>query len=196
MLAGIERLKEEAFNVRTVDLISKSKKIAERLFWFLVAFCGALWFFTFMASQVEIWKQNSVLITKANVKLSDLDYPAVTFCSKTANKYGIAERFGNYLDPKVDQNQAFFSWLRSIAVRCALKYIKNGNTGYYLAIDQKWEKREVYNDFCLAPSEDTSSPKCEVGYLSLMNQNHYLEKDLFGFNFCFSDCKLNLSLQR
>ena len=159
MLAAIERLKQEAFNIRTVDLISKSKKIAERLFWFLVAFCGVLWFFTFMASQVNIWKQNRVLITKADVKLSDLDYPAVTFCSKTANKYGIAERFGNYLDPKVDQNQAFFSWLRSIAVSCALQYIKKGNTGYNLATG---EKREVYNDFCLALSGDPTSPKCEV----------------------------------
>ena len=159
MAAAIERLKEEAFNIRTVELISKSKKIAERLFWFLVAFCGALWFVTFMASQVEIWKQNSVLITKAEVELSDLDYPAVTFCSKTANKYGVAERFGNYLDPKVDQNQAFCSWLRTIVVRCALKYIKNGNTGYHLITGEKYD---VYNDFCLAPSGDPTSPKCEV----------------------------------
>ena len=157
MWVPIERLKEEFSDVRTVDLISKSKKMAERLFWFLIATSGTMWFFIFMSFQFEIWNRNSIQITKADVNLSDLNYPAVTFCSKSANKYGVAERVGNYLNANSDLEHEFFSWIRAFSIGCALFLIRRGETGsannYYI---------DIYKENCLTYTVEHTSPSCEV----------------------------------
>ena len=36
------------------------------------------------------------------MELSDLNYPAMTICPQGTTKNAIAERLGNYLDPKSD----------------------------------------------------------------------------------------------
>ena len=153
----IERLKEEFYDVRTVDLIGKSKKMAERLFWFLIATSGTMWFFIFMSFQFGIWNRNSIQITKADVNLSDLNYPAVTFCSKSANKYGIAERLGNYLNANADLEHEFFSWIRAFSINCALLHIKLGETG-----TRNNNYIDIYKENCLTSSVEHTSPSCEV----------------------------------
>ena len=160
MLPIIDKLKEEFLDIRTVNLISKTKTVVERLFWFLIALSGTIWFFYFMSYQFKIWNRNSIHITKANLNLSDLHYPAVTFCSKSANKYGVAERLGNYLNANANLDNEFYSWLRTISISCALDKIRNGETGYP---GPEYTKIDIYKDVCLSSGpEESLSHSCKV----------------------------------
>ena len=120
MRVTIESLKEELWNIRTLDLTRSTIKIVERVFWILVAISGTIWFFYFMSFQVQLWNKNSIFISKAKMKLADIDYPAITFCSTRANKHGVAERLGNYIDPSKKVDNEFLIWLRKTALDCSI----------------------------------------------------------------------------
>ena len=71
---------------------------------------------------------NSSLVTKGHIKLSDINYPAITMCSKGSTKYALAERLGNYFDPKYELPDELL-FLRSEFLMCAIsldmeKYFK------------------------------------------------------------------------
>ena len=120
MRVTIESLKEELWNIRTLDLTRSTIKIVERVFWILVAISGTIWFFYFMSFQVQLWNKNSIFISKAKMKLADIDYPAITFCSTRANRYGVAERLGNYIDPSKKVDSEFLIWLRKTALNSSI----------------------------------------------------------------------------
>ena len=120
MRVTVESLKEELWNIRTLDLTRSTIKIVERVFWILVAISGTLWFFYFMSFQIQLWNRNSIFISKAKMKLADIDYPAITFCSTRANKHGVAERLGNYIDPSKKVDNEFLIWLRKTALDCSI----------------------------------------------------------------------------
>ena len=113
-----ESMKQELWNVRSLDFTWNAKRILEKLFWLLIALSGSIWFIFFMAYQVRLWNENNIFVTRAKMTLSDIDYPAVTFCSPRANKFGIAERLGNYLDPEANVTIPFLTWLRNSASNC------------------------------------------------------------------------------
>ena len=97
MAVNLNEIKEELDNIRTINL-AKNTHLAEKLFWILVSTLGTIWFFYFMSFQFILWRDSSTIEGKIKSNLSDVDYPAISFCSKYVNKYGVAERFGNYLD--------------------------------------------------------------------------------------------------
>ena len=53
------------------------------------------------------------------MKLSELDYPAVTICSEGSTMYGVAERLGNYLNPETDLPNELLS-IRNQFFMCAI----------------------------------------------------------------------------
>ena len=119
------KLREETLNIRSLELTKVSINLAERIFWILIAISGTAWFFYFMNTQVKIWNENKIIVNKASVDLSEIDYPAITFCSNSANKYGIAERLGNHLDPNVKTEIEFLVWLKKVVVSCYGKSFLN-----------------------------------------------------------------------
>ena len=120
MAIFLNQIKEEISNIRTIELAKNTRYLVEKILWTLILIAGTLWFFYFMSFQFKIWSDSSTIKTKIKASLSDLDYPSITFCSKYANKYGVAERFGNYLDPKETINQEFLVWLRKTALNCTI----------------------------------------------------------------------------
>ena len=155
----IEKLKEEILGFRTIGLIKSATLIIEKLFWLLIAMAGTLWFFYFMGFQISLWNTHSTKATKGQLKLSDIDYPAVTFCSKVANKYGIVERFGNHLDPHAKLKNEDLAWLQKQLMNCSFtKHVANV---------KKWngvkgKTNGLYNKFCLSRPVGEVSPPCEV----------------------------------
>ena len=146
MTTSLEKLKEEFFNVRIFELIKTSSYIIEKVFWFLIFLSVTIWFFYFTSTQSVIRHQNSMVSSNANLKLSDVNYPAISFCSRAANKYGIAERFGNYLNPEAHLDHEFLSWVRKVAMNCSFE-IGVWKTKDYIGIDPA-EPYGIYKTFC------------------------------------------------
>ena len=97
----------EVQSITTVDLGYKATNILEKLLWAIVGLIGTIWAFYFVAFQFMLWNENPSIISQDNADLSDIRYPAVTFCSKGATKYAVAERLGNYMDPEADIFEKF-----------------------------------------------------------------------------------------
>ena len=115
-----DSIKRELQNIRTFDLTKESAHIYGRVVWSLIALFGLVWFFFFMKFQIQLWNDKNIILSKALMELSDIDYPAVTFCSKSANKLGVAERLGNYLNPDIKLDMEPLSWIKKSVIKCAI----------------------------------------------------------------------------
>ena len=99
MSTRLQMIFDELRNITTVDLAFKAGCILEKLLWVTIGIIGTIWASVFISSQFELWNESPWLTTRAHVHLSEVKYPAITFCSDGATKYAVAERLGNYIDP-------------------------------------------------------------------------------------------------
>ena len=159
----IEKLKKEILGFRTIGLMKSATLIIEKLFWLLITMAGTMWFLFFVAFQINLWNTHNTVATKAQLELSDIDYPAVTFCSHVANKQGIAERFGNYLNPNAKLKDENLAWFRKQALNCSFEKqvpkVKKWN-------GVKNKMNGLYDKFCLSRPVEESSHTCEVSHQS------------------------------
>ena len=146
MTTSFEKLKEEFFRVRSFELIKTTSHIVEKVFWFLIFLSGSVWFFYFMSTQFAPWNQNNMVSSNAKLKLSDIKAPAITFSSRSANKYGIAERMGNFLNSEAHLHHEFLSWVRKVAMNCSFE-MGVRKTKDYLGINPE-ETNGMYNAYC------------------------------------------------
>ena len=148
--ALLQNLKEELLKVKTFKLITRASHASEKLFWIIVAISGTVWFLYFMSFQFRIWNDNSTFKSRAKLNLSDIDYPAVTFCSNSANKYGIVERFGNYLNSDAKLNHEFISWLQNVITACVMDMIiESVEKMEYCPQSTCSLSDGIYNGFCI-----------------------------------------------
>ena len=94
----MEKVWKELRNITTIDLAFQAKNILEKILWVIIGIIGTVWVFYFIGVQFKFWAQHPYHVTKGDFKLADINYPAITICSKGSTKYGIAERLGNYID--------------------------------------------------------------------------------------------------
>ena len=113
-MAGVtvQDVKDELWNFRFLQLAKFTSYNVEKVFWIILALSGVFWFVYCMTSTFMVWNNNKTVVSKADLQLSDINYPALSFCSKSATKYGIAERLGNYLDPKKNQKSEHLQWIK------------------------------------------------------------------------------------
>ena len=97
---GLFALREELTNIRTLDLISRTSNILEKIFWAIIAICGTIFIYDVVVIQLQNWKDNPTLATTVSKRLQDLPLPAITFCHKGLQKYGLVEHLGNHIDPE------------------------------------------------------------------------------------------------
>ena len=142
MVISLRDIKEEILKIRTYELTKTASLIVERILWIVVAIIGFVWFISFTSSQIVLWNTHKTLVSKARLKLSDIDYPATTFCSKSANKYGIVERFGNHLNPKGNLDHDFLSWIKRKALECSLNN--------HVQVAKEQIGHNLYEDICTA----------------------------------------------
>ena len=93
-----EALSNQFYNFTSLEFVSKASNIIEKLIWIIISVCGTVWIGSILFIQVTQWIENPVLLRQENLDLSDMTYPAVTFCPKTISEFSIAEGFGNFLD--------------------------------------------------------------------------------------------------
>ena len=105
-----------------------------------------------------LWDENPSVMIKGNVKLSQLNYPAMTICSKGSTKYALAERLGNFINPQFELPEEFLL-LQKEFWNCA---ISNEMKLYF----NEWKKvKNEYN--CLQPTELNQG--CKVKYTLVHN---------------------------
>ena len=145
-------LKEESRNLATLDLILKSGTSFEKLIWVAVTIFGTFWGFYFMFVQLQVWQENLIVITKADVDLSTLDYPAITICSETMNKFAIGERLGNYLSTEVKPEDELFEMIKAIFERLGENALERRN--YHIRIN--YQPGDVFRNYCYNFSTNSS----------------------------------------
>ena len=92
--------REELTNITTLNLITSSGSILEKILWAMIAVSGTIFIYNVVDIQLANWRDNPALVTKVTKKLADMPLPAVTFCPKAMHKYGLVEHLGNYINPK------------------------------------------------------------------------------------------------
>ena len=97
---GLFALREELTNIRTLDLVSRTTSILEKIFWAIIAISGTIFIYDVVVIQLENWRDNPTLATTVTKRLQDLPLPAVTFCHKGLQKYGLVEHLGNHINPE------------------------------------------------------------------------------------------------
>ena len=70
----------------------------EKLIWICLGTLGTVYFLYLLTSQVKSWDENSILVSKWQKSINEIDFPAITFCSQSNTQYAVAERIGNFLD--------------------------------------------------------------------------------------------------
>ena len=84
--------------ILSIKLASEASAITEKLIWISFAILGSTYFGHLLISQIVSWNEHSVMGFKGYENISDIDFPAITFCTRTNTKYAIIERIGNALD--------------------------------------------------------------------------------------------------
>ena len=121
MMISYKEVYVELRRITTIDLVSKSSNLLEKLLWSLIGIIGTIWAVYFITLQVIqlysitnfsiiflqvttflkviSWDESPSVLIQGNIETTDLKYPAVTICPKVSTRYGIVERLGNYINP-------------------------------------------------------------------------------------------------
>ena len=95
-----KQLSNQIKSFTTISFVINATSIFEKCFWLLIAISGTLWIGDVVLTQIDFWRENPTLITKGSKELFKLKTPTVTFCPNVMSEYTLAERLGNYIDPK------------------------------------------------------------------------------------------------
>ena len=112
------RLKDELKNIRTIELAHQKNLFLERIFWAVLGILGVAWAFYFVPSNLEVWKNNPSIVSKGNVDLSEIDYPAITISPSGITKFAVAERLANYVKPEKIPDE--LKQIRNLLFKCAV----------------------------------------------------------------------------
>lgn len=117
MGAKFKQFMNELKNVKTVGLAYIADNLLEKFFWVSIGLLGIAWGFYLIPSNVDVWINNPSIVTKSNMNLSQIQYPAITIKSPGITKYAILERLINYVRP--DKLPLKLRQLRTILLKCA-----------------------------------------------------------------------------
>ena len=82
-LRKIKVLEAELRGITTIDFVYKAANIIEKIFWLIILLIGTIWACYFITLQFQLWTEQPSIVTNAlNVDLADLNFPAMTICSK------------------------------------------------------------------------------------------------------------------
>ena len=107
--------------ITSLKLTFEASAIIEKLIWICFAILGSTYFVYLIISQVTSWEKHSVLASKWYYPISEIDFPAVTFCTRANTKYAIAERIGNSVDLNSEIVKEKFLPLRNVLIQNVIK---------------------------------------------------------------------------
>ena len=81
--------------IGSIQFAIEANNAFEQIFWISFTLLGTGFICYLLNIQVSSW--NNFIKSKDSIPLSEIDFPALTFCSRGTTKYAIAERLGNLL---------------------------------------------------------------------------------------------------
>ena len=143
-------LADELKNIGSIDLTCKATNFLEKFLWISFGLVGIAWFVFFMIGVIE--DENHLTSIREDIKLKDVNYPAITICSDSSTKYALAERLGNYIDPNLD--------LPDKMNPSITKFINDAIDSLHSSSGVAYDKN--YLDACEGTKRQHSSSACEV----------------------------------
>ena len=137
----------------------------EKLFWLSVGFTGAIFMSIIVYDQIRSWDLNPIMSTRKWVNLSEVDFPAITFCHQGNTRLELAERLVKAAGTKGTKIRK----LRNLFLETSVGYlISSLDTVYH---DQPKDISFVYNYYC---SSSSPMPFCNLydsifGYVQVNN---------------------------
>ena len=89
-------IKAEIHEIATIGLVAKSTYLIEKLIWIILGLVGLAWLSYVI--YLVVLDDNPTVTNIENLDLTDSDEPAITICSESMNRMGIAERIGNSIE--------------------------------------------------------------------------------------------------
>ena len=154
---SIKKFKElfdELKNVRTIELVCAQKLVIEKVFWAILGIAGVAWAFYFVPSNLEVWRTNPSIITRGEIDLSEIKYPAISILTSGTTKYAIAERLGNYIRP--DNLPTELRKYRNLLLKCS------STTPNEISSDYKHYKHVIYVCYRKRVKTTESKKACKV----------------------------------
>ena len=145
-------------NFTSIDFVSKTSNVIEKLMWITIAISGTIWIWSTFVTQMNDWNKFPVLKTKETLDLSKMTPPAITFCPKTMSEFAVLEGLGNQLDLNKKPLPSEVIFIRNEAVKMYWK-----NRIQKIGCDMTWTHTKAtslanyYNNCC----QDKSW--CKVG---------------------------------
>ena len=91
-------LDDQVKSFTSVDFVSKTSSVIEKLMWITIAISGTIFCWHTFGIQMVNWTEFPVLKTKETLDLSEMTSPAITFCPKGISEFAVFEGLGNQLD--------------------------------------------------------------------------------------------------
>ena len=117
--------------------------------------------------QIESWSLNPIISSRKWVKLSEVDFPAITFCHQGNTRLEFAER----LLSSADEKSLKIKDLRSFFLKHTVDYMIKNDVGIYSQnpkdISALYDYCQVYNPDC----EDCSCKYYDIGFGYAMDYN-------------------------
>ena len=93
--------------------------IIEKLFWLSVGITGAIFMSVIVYDQIRSWHLNPIMSTRKWVNLSEVDFPAITFCHQGNTRLELPER----LVKAAGNNGSKIRRLRNLFLKTSIGYL-------------------------------------------------------------------------
>ena len=124
----------------------------EKLIWIFLGVVGSAYFAYLLVAQVNSWDKNSILISKEQRSINEIDFPAITFCAQGSNKYAIAERIGNSLHRESNFTKEKLLPLRNewikLKIKKTLKWTGYNNVYKFNSQCSKYKSQSDIERYC------------------------------------------------
>ena len=106
--------------VTTINNTLEANNIVERILWLSLTLSGTFWMIWVVHLAFKEYTENPSFTVKTSSDLSEVDHPAITYCTEGSTKNAIAERIGNYLNANETLPKSLAA-LRSTLLKCVLR---------------------------------------------------------------------------
>ena len=106
-------------SIGSLKFFFDSSHIIEKIFWLSMGILGTIGMSFVIMHQVQSWNLNSILSNSKWVELSEVDFPAITFCHQGNTRMAIADTLLQAADEKTSKIRQ----LRSIILKNTVEYL-------------------------------------------------------------------------
>ena len=109
-----------------LKFLYEANTVPEKIFWSIIDLIAFSWLIYLVCKQIEIFGMNPIMSNRKWVDLSDIDYPAITFCHQGNTRFEVAERLLEAADEKSSKSRE----IRSIFLKLFVRYILQNSYDY------------------------------------------------------------------